>query len=139
MEIDTFVGPDVGKANTAATAVDLLGHRVRQAKLGASDGELIAFLDALPGRKQVALVACHVWEHINDAAASNESKVLLAHPFETKLITKATLKTDKVDSEKLALLARLDAVLQAFASPSDLVHCVACAGSGSSTRRSPTT
>jgi transposase len=116
MELDTYVGLDLSKTSTMVTAVDPLGHRIDQAKLGPTDAELVRFLRALPpGRKHVVLEACNVWEHVYDAAAATGAEVLLANPLKAKLITKATLKTDKVDSEKLALLARLDAVPESYA------------------------
>jgi hypothetical protein len=45
-----------------------------------------------------------VWEHIYDARAATGADVLLANPFQTKLVNKSTLKTDRVESEKLARL-----------------------------------
>ncbi|EQD71529.1 transposase IS116/IS110/IS902 family protein, partial [mine drainage metagenome] len=116
MEFDTYVGLDLSKTSTMATAVDQMGHRVEQAKLGPNDADLLRFLRALPpGPKHVVLEACNVWEHVYDSAASTGAEVLLANPLQAKLITKATLKTDRVDSEKLALLARLDAVPESYA------------------------
>ncbi|MGA8542125.1 MAG: IS110 family transposase [Thermoplasmata archaeon] len=114
MEISTYVGFDVSKYSITATAVDPLGHKLRQEKLGTSDEEIQRFLAELPGPIQVVLEACNVWEHIYDAAASTGAEVLLANPFQTKLVSKTTLKTDRVDSEKLAKLARLQAIPQAY-------------------------
>ncbi len=115
MDANTYIGLDISKNSTTATAVDQQGHRLSQAKLGPGDAELVRFLDELPGEKHVVLEACSVWEHVYDAALSTGAEVILAHPLKTKLISKATLKTDRVDSEKLALLARLDAVPRAYA------------------------
>ena len=113
---DTYVGLDLSKTSTMATALDAMGHHIDQVKLGPTDEELVRFLRSLPpGRQHIVLEACNVWEHVYDAAASTGAEVLLANPLEAKLITKATLKTDKVDSEKLALLARLDAVPESYA------------------------
>ena len=114
MEISTYVGFDVSKSSIAATAVDPLGHRRRQEKLGTTDEEIRRFLEDLPGPVQVVLEACNVWEHIYDAAAATGAQVLLANPFQTKLVSKTTLKTDRVDSEKLAKLARLQAIPEAY-------------------------
>jgi transposase len=119
VQTTTFVGLDASKNSIMATAVDSLGHRLDQRKLTTRDGELVQFLQELPGQKRVVLEACNVWEHIYDAASSTGAKVLLAHPLKTRLITEATLKTDKVDSEALAKLARLDAVAEAYAPSSE--------------------
>ena len=48
MEIDTYVGLDISKNSIMATAVDPLGHRLRQEKLVPSDEELRQFLLDLP-------------------------------------------------------------------------------------------
>ena len=115
MENRTFVGLDLSKTSTMATAVDPLGHRIRQEKLGTTDQEITDFLREIPGPKQVVMEACNVWEHVYDAAVSTGADVLLANPFKVKLVSKTTLKTDKVDSEKLALLARLNAIPESYA------------------------
>jgi transposase len=115
MENYTYVGLDLSKTSTMATAVDSLGHRIRQEKLGVTDEELLRFLGEIPGPKQVVMEACNVWEHTYDAAASTGANVLLANPLKVKLVSKTTLKTDKVDSEKLALLARLNAIPESYA------------------------
>ena len=111
----TYVGLDLSKTSTMATAVDSQGHRIRQLKLGVTDEELIRFLEGIPGPRLVVMESCNVWEHTYDAAVSTGSEVLLANPFKVRLVSKATLKTDRVDSEKLALLARLNAVPEAYA------------------------
>ncbi len=113
MEISTYVGFDVSNSSIAVAAVDPLGHRLRQEKLGTSDEEIQRFLTDLPRPPWVVLEACNVWEHIYDATAATGAEVLLANPFQTKLVSKTTLKTDRVDSEKLAKLARLDAAPEA--------------------------
>ncbi len=120
MEIDTYVGLDISKNSIMATAVDPLGHRLRQEKLVPSDEELRQFLLDLPGTKHVVLEACNVWEHVYDAAAPTGAQVLLANPFQTKLVSKTTLKTDRVDSEKLAKLLRLQAIPEAYAPPPEI-------------------
>jgi transposase len=115
VETLTIVGLDASKTSIMATAVDPLGHRIDQQKLGPGDSELIGFLDGLSGPKRVVLEASNVWEHIYDAAASTGAEVLLANPAKIRFIAEATLKTDRVDSEALALLGRLDAVAPAYA------------------------
>lgn len=64
--------------------------------------------------------ACSFWEHIYDAAAPSAASVALSHPRKTRIIAEASLKTDRVDSEALATLLRLDAVPEAFAPPPPL-------------------
>lgn len=110
----TFVGLDIHKNIVVATAVDALGRRLNQARLGSSDEELTEYLRQFPGPTRVAMEACSVWEHYLDAASASGAEVVLSHPYRTRLIADASLKSDKVDSEALATLLRLDALPQAF-------------------------
>ncbi len=115
MDSDIFVGLDVSRKSIMATATDYTGSILRQEKIGSSDDELRSFLNGIDGKKLVVLEACNVWEHIYDAAASTGARMKMAHPLKTRIISEATLKTDKVDSEKLAELARLNSVPEAYA------------------------
>lgn len=117
MESETFVGLDVHKSTVAATAVDASGTRISQRELPPSDAALQRYLESLPGKKRVVLEACPTWEHYFDAAIATGAEVVLSHPKQTKAISKAKLKTDRVDSEILADLIRRDAVPTAFAPP----------------------
>jgi transposase len=112
---ELFVGLDVHKKSVVATVLDSQGNRVDQSTLSSLDSELISYLDDLPGRKHVVLEACGVWEHFYDAALSTDSEVTLAHPYRVRLISEASLKSDKVDSESLAELLRLRGIPVAFA------------------------
>ncbi len=114
MEAETFVGLDISRKSAVATAVDPWGERIDQSTLGATDAELIAYLQRLPGTKHVAIEACTMWEHFHDAAVAAGADVVLSHPYKTRLIADASLKSDKVDSEALATLLRLRALPTAF-------------------------
>jgi hypothetical protein len=61
------------------------------------------------------LEACNVWPHVYDAAVSTGAKVTLAHPYKVRVISEASLESDKVDSLALAQRLRLKAVPAAFA------------------------
>ena len=116
-KIETFVGLDVHRKIVVATAVDPLGHSVSQAKFGATDQELVDYLNGLPGSKRVALEACSVWQHFFDAAESTGASVVLSNPLKTRLIAEANLKTDRVDSEALATLLRGNLLPTSYAPP----------------------
>ncbi len=115
MESELFVGLDAHKKTVVATVLDREGNRVDQSTLGPLDSQLISYLDRLPGRKHVVLEACSVWEHYFDAVASTGAEVTLAHPYRVRLISEASLKSDKADSESLAELPRLRGIPVAYA------------------------
>jgi transposase len=112
---ELFVGLDVHKLTTVATILDSEGKRVDQAELSSSDKELVAYLRRIPPPQHVVLEACNVWPHIYDAARSTGADVTLAHPYKVRVISEASLKSDRVDSEALARLLRLGSVPMAYA------------------------
>jgi len=120
MESVTYVGLDVHKSLVVATALDPMGNRIDQRKFGPTDSELIEYLAGLPGEKHVALEATTVWEHYYDAAESAGASVVISNPLKTRLIAETSLKNDRVDSEALAQLLRLNALPTAFAPPHEL-------------------
>ncbi len=115
-----YVGLDVHRKSVYATAFDAGGLQVSQAEFGATDAELINYLERLPGRKHVVLEACTLWEHFFDAAEATGASVTLSNPYKTRLIAEASLKTDKLDSEALATLLRLNAVPESYAPPPEI-------------------
>lgn len=115
MESTLFVGLDAHKNSIVATVVDREGSRVDQARLGSKDSELTEYLSRLPAPTEVVIEACNVWQHVYDAAVSTGARVTLAHPYKVRVISEASLKSDKVDSEALAQLLRLRSVPTAFA------------------------
>ena len=118
--IETYVGLDVHRKLVVATALDERGKQLEQAKLTSAPQELTDFLGRLPGHKHVAIEAGAMWEPYFDTAEATGAEVTLSHPLKTKLIAGASLKSDKVDSEALARLLRLDALPTSFAPPPEL-------------------
>ncbi len=112
---ELYVGLDVHKLTTSATILDADGKRVDQSRFGPADSELLAYLGRFPAPKHVVLEACNVWPHIYDAARSTGAHVTLAHPYKVRVISEASLKSDRVDSEALAQLLRLGSVPLAYA------------------------
>ena len=115
MEGMLYVGLDAHKKSIVATVLDCEGNRVDQSRMSSRDAELKEYLGGLPGPAEVVLEACNVWQHVYDAAASTGARVTLAHPYKARVITEASLKSDKVDSQALAQLLRLKAVPVALA------------------------
>ena len=115
-----YVGLDVHRKSVTASVLDEGGRLVQQTKFGPTDRELIEFLGQLHGHRKVALEACSMWEHYYDAAVSTGAEVVLSDPLKTKLIAKTNRKTDKVDSEALATLLRLNSLPSVFAPPPEI-------------------
>src|SRR5580658_8305513 len=121
MQSKTYVGLDIHRETVVATALTETGHRINQVTLGPSKQELARYIRDLPGtEKHVVMEACVMWEAYVDAAEECATTVTLSNPLKTRMIAEATIKTDKVDSETLATLRRIDALPKSFAPPADL-------------------
>lgn len=116
----TYVGLDIHRKSIVATALTAEGEPLAHAKLEPSPTELLAFLERLPGPKRVVMEPCTIWEPLHDSLSASGVEVTLANPLRTRLIADATIKTDKVDSEALATLARLNAVPSVYIPPSEV-------------------
>ena len=110
MDPNTYVGLDIHRKSIVATALDGGGKPVGQAKLGPSQLELTDFLRSLPGRKHVVMEPCTIWEPLYEALEKEGVEAVLSNPLRTRLIADATIKTDRVDSQALATLLRLEAI-----------------------------
>lgn len=108
--VKTFVGLDVHRKLVVATALNRSGRLSHQTSFGSAPKDLVRFLKQLTKPVKVAMESCSVWERYYEAARSAGAWVVLSNPNKTRLISEASLKTDKVDSRKLADLLRLDAL-----------------------------
>lgn len=115
MHNQTFVGLDIHRKSIVATALDPEGQLLDQTTLGTRDQELVDYLRRLGGQPSVVMEACSVWEHVYDAASTVAARVELARPYKVRVISEASLKSDKVDSRALAELLRLNAIPKSYA------------------------
>ncbi|MGH2639134.1 MAG: IS110 family transposase [Rhabdochlamydiaceae bacterium] len=84
--------------NRTRDIMDLLGH-------AKSYGEHAVAVEESTG---------NYWIRIHDLLEDNGVNTLVANPLQTKLIAKARLKDDKIDSNILADLLRADLVCESF-------------------------
>lgn len=101
------VGLDLQKRYITACAVDDAGtvlaeHRRLEPSLDALGRWLGAFPPPLP----VALEATLYWHWLERRLTALGVTVIVAHPYQVKLIWQARTKTDPIDARKLAELAR---------------------------------
>lgn len=121
MQSATFVGLDIHRKTVVATVLDVDGKQLDQTTLGPSKEELRAYLEGLPGgEKRVAMEACAMWECYFDTVEVAGATPFLSNPLQTRLIAEAAIKTDRVDSEALATLLRLNALPTAYAPPPEI-------------------
>jgi len=111
-----YVGIDIHKRYSVLTAMDGRGRKLGQARIeGNSASGFAQNLKGLKGRSKVVIEACWNWGKVYDTLEGipEVAEVILAHPFKTRLIAEAQIKTDKVDSEALATLLRGNLVARA--------------------------
>jgi transposase len=114
VEQNTYVGLDIHRKSIVATALDAEGETLGEVKLGPSPTELTQFLRRLPGAKRVVMEPCTIWEPLYEALEKEGISTVLTNPLRTRLIADATIKTDRVDSQALATLLRLEAIPRVY-------------------------
>ena len=102
-----YVGLDVHKRTCHATVIDERGIVIKQKKFLNRPKELERFFDDI-GNAKVAMEAGYSWQPVYERLESKGYEVKLAHPFKTRIIADAKIKTDASDSEALAQLLKLD-------------------------------
>jgi hypothetical protein len=107
---ELYAGLDVHKPTTVATILDAEEKRVDQFRSSSADSELVSYLRRFPAPLHVVLEAYNVLPHIYDAACSAGADATLVHPYKVRVISEASLKSDRVNSEAPAQLLRLGSV-----------------------------
>ena len=115
-----YVGVDYHKRYSVATVLDEAGTMQARRRL---DNRLDDFRDFLKpydkAEVEAVVEATRSWGIPVDILEQLADRVILANPGEVKLIAKARIKTDKVDSLTLAKLLRMDWVPEAYLRPKD--------------------
>jgi len=110
-----YVGVDYHKRYSVATVVDAAGEMLARKRL---DNRLEAFREFLrPYDKtevKAVVEATRSWGIAVDILEQLADKVILANPGQVKLIAKARISTDKIDSLALAKLLRVGWVPEAY-------------------------
>jgi transposase len=104
-----YTAIDYHRKYSVACTVDATGTRIREARI--EDNEVAAFaayFQRLPEPSRVVIEACWNWGWLYDELRELDcvESVVLAHPFKTRLIADAQIKTDRLDARALATLLR---------------------------------
>jgi transposase len=103
-----YVGLDLHKRYITACAIDALGPLVAEERRLATELAVLgAWLGRLTGPVTVVLEATLYWAWLEQQLTALGYTVLVAHPYQVKLIWQARTKTDPIDARKLAELARV--------------------------------
>ncbi|MEM3381840.1 MAG: transposase [Candidatus Bathyarchaeia archaeon] len=110
-----YIGLDVSKSFTVATAIIDKGELIKQVKLSNFTEEWYSFFDKISknSKLQIAFEANSMLrKFFNELSKYGEVRV--AHPAKVKLIAETKLKTDRKDSLTLAKLLRLSELPEVY-------------------------
>jgi transposase len=113
-----YVGIDYHKRHSVCSATDARGQTLRERRInGNSAAGFAQFFAELGEPAKVVMEACWNWGCLYDLLGETPGveEVVLAHPYKTRLIAEAQIKTDKIDARALAKLLRGDLIAQSHA------------------------
>jgi transposase len=113
-----YVGIDYHKRYSVLCATDERGQEMRERRIaGNSAAGFAQFFAELGEPSKVVMEACWNWGWLYDLLGEvpQIQEVVLAHPYKTRLIAEAQIKTDRIDARVLARLLRGDLVAQSHA------------------------
>src|SRR6266513_1789094 len=111
-----YVGIDIHKRYSVLAAQDEEGRKLKEARIEGNSAEDYArFFQSLEGPSRAVLEACWNWGLTHDVLEEIEEveEIVLAHPFKTRLIADAQIKTDRLDAFALGTLLRGNLVARA--------------------------
>ena len=113
-----YVGIDYHKHYSVLCATDERGQELKQRRIkGNTAAGFAQFFSELGEQNKVVMEACWNWGWLYDLLGQIDQvgEVVLAHPYKTRLIAEAQIKTDRIDAQTLAKLLRGDLIAQSHA------------------------
>ena len=114
--IMNYIGIDIHKKYSVLCARNEAGEIVLEGRVQNNERRgFEEFFASLDGPCRAVLEACWNWGRVHDIveAIPGVEEVVLAHPYKTRIIAEAQIKTDTLDARALAFLLRLNAVPRA--------------------------
>ena len=108
-----YTGIDLHKDNCFITTVNDTGEIVKQERLPNVPDIILSYFASLAGPHRAVVECTAGWYWLDDLLEAHGIGLVLAHAKYLKAISYAKVKTDKVDSQTLAMLLRLDSIPRA--------------------------
>ena len=115
-----YSGIDQHKRDSFITTYDSNGTVVKQARVRNSPMLIQSYFAALPGQHKAVVESTGSWYWLADLLRKHNVELTLAHATRLKAISAAKVKTDKVDSNIMALLLRADLIPEAHMISTDM-------------------
>jgi transposase len=109
-----YTGIDLHKHTSYLTTVDSNGVIIKQANLKNNNFDILNYFSALGDHHLATVETTGGWYWINDLLKEQNIELILAHAKYVKAIAYAKVKTDKVDSQILAQLLRMNFIPEAY-------------------------
>ena len=111
------IGMDVHSTTTQICVISDRGREIRRAGVFTREGDLVAFLDSIPGPKQVALEESQMADFVTRIVEPHVTRVLRCLPQHNRLITESEKKCDSEDAKSLAELLYLGKLKEVHHAP----------------------
>jgi transposase len=111
-----YVAIDLHKRYSVLSALNEQGQRTREGRVDGNRAAGFAeFIHGLGEPCKIVIEATWNWGRVHDLLETIEGveEVVLAHPYKTRIIAEAQVKTDKLDARALAKLLRADLIARA--------------------------
>jgi transposase len=115
-----YSGIDQHKRDSFITTYDSDGTVVKQARVRNSPLLIRSYFAEFPGPHKAVVESTGSWYWLADLLQKHNVELTLAHATRLKAISAAKVKTDKVDSNILAMLLRADLIPEAHKISSDM-------------------
>jgi transposase len=108
-----YSGIDLHKDNCVISTVNQKGEMIKQSKLPNHNISIIHYFSGMGKPHKAVVESTANWYWLSDLLKENGIEILLAHARYLKAISYAKVKTDKVDSQTLADLLRMNMIPEA--------------------------
>ena len=108
-----YSGIDLHTDNCYITTIDEQGGLVKQQRVENISELIVNYFQTLPGPHRTVVESTSGWYWLNDLLEDHGIELVLAHAKYLKAIAYAKVKTDKVDSQTLAILLRQNLIPRA--------------------------
>jgi len=115
-----YTGIDQHKNTSYLTTVDSKGIIIKQSNLKNTSFNILNYFNSIKGEHKATVETTGGWYWMADLLESNNITLILAHAKYVKAIAYAKVKTDKVDSQILAQLLRMDFIPEAHKISKDI-------------------
>jgi len=105
-----YSGIDLHRDNSMITTINDSGTIVRQQKLPNEESVILDYFFSMGNEHRAVVEATANWYWLSDLLNDHDIELVLAHAKYLKAISYAKVKTDKVDSQTLANLLRIDMI-----------------------------